>query len=418
MSQRNRNRLNLVYLEWSLISFAYVLAFLQRVSPQTISDYISRDFQLDGHQLGIVASAYFYGYTLMQFPAGVLVDQFGVRRILISSLLVSSIGSAIFALSPTMAFLCAGRVIVAFGDAVVFSCLIKFVVQRLPPARFGLMSGLSQISGYVGGILATTPLALAVEAVGWRNAFAGLALIVLLDLAASVLFLKQERVLKKAFSFADSWQSIKASVAKKAGWGCALAFGTYFVAATSFSGVWGIPMLMQAYGMSREQAGNSMLLFMLGTAIGSLAIGYISDIFTRLPLLLSLSCVLRAVLFVCIAPLFVGGHWSYAAKIALFGLGFLGGGTVPLLLRAMKGIYTAESIGTGSSLNATLAGLLAAAAQPALGLVLDSCAWSQTADGPRIYSAEAYTALTYCFAAISAAGLLGVAIMSKMQGTK
>jgi MFS family permease len=230
--------------------------------------------------------------------------------------------------------------------------------------------------------------------------------------------LKQERVLKKAFSFADSWQSIKASVAKKAGWGCALAFGTYFVAATSFSGVWGIPMLMQAYGMSREQAGNSMLLFMLGTAIGSLAIGYISDIFTRLPLLLSLSCVLRAVLFVCIAPLFVGGHWSYAAKIALFGLGFLGGGTVPLLLRAMKRIYTAESIGTGSSLNATLAGLLAAAAQPALGLVLDSCAWSQTGDGPRIYSAEAYTALTYCFAAISAAGLLGVAIMSKMQGTK
>jgi MFS family permease len=418
MSQRIRSPLHLVYVEWMLISFAYVLAFLQRVSPQTISDYISRDFQLDGHQLGLVASAYFYGYTLMQFPAGVLVDQFGVRRILISSLLVSSLGSMIFAFSPTMTFLCVGRVIVAFGDAVVFSCLIKFVAQRLPPAKFGLMSGLSQISGYIGGILATTPLALAVDAAGWRNVFAGLALILLLDLGASIFLLKEEGVLQKAFSPGALWKSIRTNVGKKAGWGCALVFGSYFVAATSFSGVWGMPLLMQAYGVSREEAGNSMLLFMLGTAIGSLAIGYISDIFTRIPLLLCLSCVLRAALFISIAPILVGDHWSYAAKAALFSLGFLGGGTVPLLLRAMKEIYTADSIATGSSLNATFAGLLAAAAQPALGLVLDSYWSNQASGGLRIYSAEAYTALICCFATISAIGLLGVAFMTRMQSPR
>jgi hypothetical protein len=84
----------------------------------------------------------------------------------------------------------------------------------------------------------------------------------------------------------------------------------------------------------------------------------------------------------------------------------------------MARIYTAESIGTGSSLNATLAGLLAAAAQPALGLVLDSYWSNQTSGGLRIYSAEAYTALTFCFAIISAAGLLGIAIMSKIDNTK
>ena len=147
----NRDSRSRAYVEWSLIAVAYAFAFFQRVSPQTIVDLLAADFRIGAAQIGIVASAYFYAYTAMQFPAGLLVDRVGVRRIMIASLGVSVAGSLIFASAPNIALLCTGRVLVALGDAVVFSCLIKFVAMRFDRNRFGFMSGLSQISGYLGG---------------------------------------------------------------------------------------------------------------------------------------------------------------------------------------------------------------------------------------------------------------------------
>jgi MFS family permease len=111
---------------------------------------------------------------------------------------------------------------------------------------------------------------------------------------------------------------------------------------------------MQSYELQREQAGSIMSLFMIATAVGSLAIGYLSDKFWQVRFMLGLSCVARCALFLSIAPFVIGNRWSTIPSLTVFTLGFIGGGTVPLLLKSMRQIYGVETIGTGSSLNATL----------------------------------------------------------------
>ena len=51
-------------------------------------------------------------------------------------------------------------------------------------------------------------------------------------------------------------------------------------------------------------------------------------------------------------------------------LGLVAGGTVPLVLKCTKKLYTAELIGVGASVNTTAAGIFAGAAQPIIGFAM------------------------------------------------
>jgi len=90
------------YLAWAAVATAYAIAFLQRVSPQAVSLSFMQDFGTDAGGVAMLASSYFWGYTLMQIPAGLLVDRYGVKLVVLFSMAASSVGSAAFALAPNL----------------------------------------------------------------------------------------------------------------------------------------------------------------------------------------------------------------------------------------------------------------------------------------------------------------------------
>ena len=67
---------------------------------------------------------------LQQFAEGeeaafsVLVDRYGVKRVVLFSMAASSLGSAAFALAPNLMDVFAARLIIACGDALVFTALL------------------------------------------------------------------------------------------------------------------------------------------------------------------------------------------------------------------------------------------------------------------------------------------------------
>ena len=67
------------------------------------------DFSTDAAGVAMLASSYFWGYTLMQIPAGLLVDRYGVKRVVLVSMAASSLGSAAFALAPNLLDVFAAR---------------------------------------------------------------------------------------------------------------------------------------------------------------------------------------------------------------------------------------------------------------------------------------------------------------------
>src|SRR5260370_28452518 len=134
----------------------------------------------------------------MEIGGGVLVDRYGVKRVVIFSMAAASLGSAAFGLAPNLLDVFAARLIVACGDALVFTALLKLVALSFKDERFGIMSGISQVSGYVGGVMATTPLAAAVTGFGWRACFVFIACFGVASLAFASLALKPDPVARSA----------------------------------------------------------------------------------------------------------------------------------------------------------------------------------------------------------------------------
>ena len=84
---------------WLLVATAYAVAFFQRMAPQSINNELINAFNLTPTGVAVIASGYYWGYTIMQLPAGPLVDRFGLRRMILISTLISALGSFLFSVS-------------------------------------------------------------------------------------------------------------------------------------------------------------------------------------------------------------------------------------------------------------------------------------------------------------------------------
>jgi predicted MFS family arabinose efflux permease len=411
-TDRSRDR---AYLAWATVATAYAIAFLQRVSPQSVSLSFMQDFGTDAAGVAMLASSYFWGYTLMQIPAGLLVDRYGVKRVVLFSMAASSLGSAAFALAPNLMDVFAARLIVACGDALVFTALLKLVALSFSDERFGVMSGISQVSGYVGGVMATTPLAAAVTGFGWRACFVFIACVGVANLGFASLALKPDPASRSAKTLGGVLAAARQSLAQIANWGCAMTFASHFAVVTTLSGVWGIPMVAHFFNMSPSAASTPLLVFMVGNAIGSIFLGHMADrAAAALDTALVRICVLRMILIAMLLPPFAHALGFVYVNVVFATLGLVAGGTVPLVLKCTKRLYTSELIGVGASVNTTAAGIFAGASQPIIGLAMigvSQLTGAGVGHGPGAVDDAGYGALIGILLLMSLPGIAGPLLM-------
>ena len=403
------------YAAWSVLAIAYAIAFAQRVSPQTVNLRLVDDLGTNAAGIAVLASGYFWGYALMQIPAGLLVDRYGVRRIVLLSMTLSVIGSAAFATSQGIISAFGARSILAVGDALVFTSLLKLVAERFPDGRFGLMSGLSQVSGYLGGALATVPLASGIDHFGWRTCFIFVAMLGAANLLASLAALPNVPLRQSGKSFEDLWVAVKQALSRWPNWGCALTFASHFAAVTTLSGVWGIPLVAHSLNINLATAGFPLLVFMVGNAVGSIVLGHLSDRVHSLPRALILICFVRMILIVLLLPSVIRHLGLTHAVIDFALLGLVAGGTVPLVLKCTKRLYTTALIGTGASVNTTVANIIAALAQPLIGVVMVGAAGVRmgTPNTEGYLGDPPYTAMIIVLLAVSTLGIVGPLLMQR-----
>jgi MFS family permease len=404
------------YLAWATVATAYAIAFLQRVSPQSVSLSFMHDFSTNAAGVAMLASSYFWGYTLMQIPAGLLVDRYGVKRVVLFSMAASSLGSAAFAFAPNLLDVFVARLVVACGDALVFTALLKLVAQNFSDERFGFMSGISQVSGYLGGVVATTPLAAAVSGFGWRACFIFIACVGAANFAFASVALKPAATAQNNKTLRGVLSASLRALTQVANWGCAMSFASHFAVVTTLSGVWGIPMVAHLFNISPSVAGNPLLAFMVGNAVGSILLGHAADRVAALDTALVRICLLRMLLIAMLLPVIAHAFGLVYVGIVFAVLGLVAGGTVPLVLKCTKRLYTAELIGVGASVNTTAAGIFAGASQPVLGFAM--IAFSQLTPtahqpDPASISDSGYSALIALLLLMSLPGIVGPILMRR-----
>jgi sugar phosphate permease len=376
---------------------AFFLSFFHRIAPAAIAGDLTAAFDVTGAALGALAATYFYVYAVMQVPSGVLADTLGPRKVLAAGGFVAAAGSILFASAHSLSVAAIGRTLVGLGVSVAFICVMKLNANWFDERRFATATGIANVGGILGAFAATAPLAWLVSFASWRTVFMWVG-VLSLALAVVTLWKLQDAPhgLRRHAAGPESWsQALAAVVRNRATWpGFWVNFGLSGVN-MSFIGLWAVPFLSQAYGMSTVVASNHTSLMLAAYAVSTALVGWLSDRMQRRRPLVILSAVLYLACWVAwIAG--VPGGWTYALALVM--------GTVvsgfSLSWACAKEVNAPARAGMATSV-ANLGGFVAAGIlQPLVGWVLDLTATSSGA-------AVAFRPALSVFALFSGIGLAG-----------
>jgi len=398
----------------AVVVAAYVLSFFQRFAPAGIAQDLAASFQTSAASLGVLAATYFYVYTLMQVPTGILVDTLGPRRILLLGGIVAGAGSLLFGLAESLDGALVGRTLIGLGVSVVFISMLKIIAVWFEDHRFASVVGLSMLLGNFGSVLAGAPLSWLAQSVGWRGVFVGIG-VVSLALGALAWLLVRDRPQSNeeaaggAASPAPSFDrtviltGLLRVVQNRATWPAVFVntglSGSFF----AFGGLWATPFLTQGLGMSRDAATAHLSLYFAGFAVGCLAVGTLSDrLRRRKPVIVASSLAYGATWLVWLA----GVALPPAASYALFALMGLTTASFTLSWACAKEVNPPALSGMSTSV-ANMGGfLMGALLQPAVGWIMDQRWSGAMINGVRLYAPEDYR---WGLLLIAAAAWLGAA---------
>jgi predicted MFS family arabinose efflux permease len=169
---------------FAAFAFAYFLSALLRAVTATLAPVFSAEVGLSAGDLGLLAGAYFLGFSVTQLPLGKALDRFGPRRVLCALLAVAVVACAAFAMARSLSALWAARALIGVGAS---ACLMApLTAYRL---RFGELAQLRAnswmlMTGSLGMLASTLPVQWLLPVIGWRGLFWLLAGLLLAAIAA------------------------------------------------------------------------------------------------------------------------------------------------------------------------------------------------------------------------------------------
>jgi MFS family permease len=164
----------------SLLALAIFINYIDRGNIGIAAPLLQRELGLSDGQLGLILSAFFWTYTLMQFLMGWLVDRWDASRILAAGFLLWSLATAATGLVHGFALVLAMRMVLGLGESVAFPASSKILAQHLPEHHRGFASGVLMSALRMGNALGTLISGHLMATFGWRPVFLGAGLVSLL----------------------------------------------------------------------------------------------------------------------------------------------------------------------------------------------------------------------------------------------
>ncbi len=150
---------------WAFYLYEYIL----RVSPNVLQQFLMQDYAITATTVGVISSAYYWSYTPLQLPCGIIVDRLGARVVIMASTFLCVLGCFFFANSDSVTTSIFGRLLMGMGSACAYISCAKIGAEWFNADRFAIIAGIGMFMGTVGGLLSAVTSIL-VEAFDWRGA--------------------------------------------------------------------------------------------------------------------------------------------------------------------------------------------------------------------------------------------------------
>jgi sugar phosphate permease len=273
---------------WIVFILATSLFFLSqfyRTSNAVIASELIRDLSLDTEGLGLMSAAFFYAFAITQIPISLLLDKVGPRRLMTFLTLLGILGAVIFSLADSLSLGLIGRILLGIGMACNLMGTFKLLTEWFEPLIFATLTGLVVATGTFGNIMATTPLVMLVEQIGWRHSFqliAAINLVLVLMLYIVVRDRPSDATrnassMESTISFKQAFLNLALLLKERDYWIISMTSFVRYGTFAALQALWAGPFLREVMGYSAVKAGNLLLLMTTGMIIGSPFWGAVSD---------------------------------------------------------------------------------------------------------------------------------------------
>ncbi|RZI46801.1 MFS transporter [Candidatus Finniella inopinata] len=404
---------------WMILGCAwlfYLYEYILRVSPSVMTANLMGDFNVMAGALGVLVSFYYISYVALQIPCGIIVDSLGPRKVITFSAILCVLGSVLFAYSDTLLMAQMGRFLMGAGSACAYLSCAKVGAEWFDASKFAVITGMTMMMGTFGGMFGSSPLALLVNGYGWRNAMLiaaivgiGVALTSWLIIRDYPKDIEQET---SSPSQAPLLQGIKLVASNPQNWLIGIYGCMMYLPLSAFAELWGVPFLMERYGIDNELASRGSIMVFLGMALGSPLGAWLSNYCQSRKKIMSWAALGSLISFSIVI------YVPHIPLNLMFGILFLGGlisGGQILYFAAAKEVSPPHNSGTTIGFTNCLVMTSGPIFQPLLGWILDFT-WDGkvSAEGTPIYTLAMYQ---YSFSSVIAALLFSWIIVQFVRET-
>jgi MFS family permease len=185
-------------------AFAYFFSALLRAVTATLAPTFSAELGLGSAQLGLLAGAYFLGFSAMQLPLGSALDRFGPKRVLAALLAMAIAGCVSFGLARDLPQLLLSRVMIGVGVSACLMAPLTSYRHRFPPSLQMRTNSWMLMTGSLGMLASTLPVQWLLPVIGWRGLFIAVAVLLLVALAVIAVVIPRDKPATVAETTASS----------------------------------------------------------------------------------------------------------------------------------------------------------------------------------------------------------------------
>ena len=396
-----------IYFAWFTLASFYLYQYILRSAPGVLIEEIRLAFKLNADQFSLIGALYYFGYSLMQVPVGLLVDRKGIKNTAIFSIALCLLGTLAFIMTEEILIAYFSRFMMGVGSASAFMCSIKLANDRFPQSKQGVAMGSVLAFGAVGALVTGIPLNYLLRQFSdWRESFYVFIFFGLVLLILAYIFIPKEKNNKER-SDSNIWRDLKVTLQNKTVLLYAFIAIGLFTPLSVMADLWGVGFLVRKFNLTREAASPILMNIYIGMAFGSVIIPFFVGRF-HINRVIQFCSIVLLLLF---SLLVYYSNISYnGLVILLIAIGFFCGAEMLCFSAALRKIdprVSGITIGVVNTLNM----LSGAIMQRVIGLYLDFN-WRGELDsrGLRIYTTsdfiEAFSILVVLMAICSIIALV------------
>jgi len=260
-----------------LVGLAHATSHLFHLLLPPLFPLLMPDFGFGYTEAGFLMTVFFAISGIGQALAGIVVDRWGARRVLMTGVSLLALSGLLLAAATNYAMLMAAVAVAGVGNSVFHPADFSLLNQKVSTPRLGYAFSMHGLSGNLGWALGAAISGTALVWFGWRGAGVAAALVAGASVAA--LFFG-ERLLD------DSRPKVSPGGTAPGGplfsflgvpviW---LAFLFFLLITAAFGGIqsFSAPVLGGIYGMSTAAAVAALTAYLLGSAAGMIAGGFVA----------------------------------------------------------------------------------------------------------------------------------------------